>query len=483
MPALVLDDRIYETSVTTGTGEYTLAGAVTGFQPASVIGADNYLFGFVTDDTNWEAGIYTYVSGPDRLQRTHVVSSSNADAAVNWGAGTKKLRCGWPAFMALPRQVSKSVAGAADVTLTALEQRCHQLILTGALTGNINVIVDTTKWGWEIYNNTSGSFSLTVKTAAGTGVVVPQGTRMLLLCDGTNVAPKFTAASFTTASFSDGTAAAPSVKVGDEQNGLYSPAANVLGLATAGVQRLRLDGSGNAIFGSTETNNVVDAVSGARPLLVQKSDSSTTLGGSGAALVITNGDTTTNNTAQINFAAITGAALPQYSSAVIAAIFGPRTNAQYAIGSLSFLTSTAVNNAPSEKMRLSNVGALTLGTSVGSPASGFDVNGSITLPVDGRIRSRSTFSSWVRHDAAGAIVRNLHIGSVTKNSTGNYTANISAGNLADGSYGFLGMSTTANVVGQDTATAPTATAFRYQCVLSNTAGATDTGALTVGFLP
>ena len=187
MPALVLDERIYETSVTTGTGEYTLAGAVTGFQPASVIGTTNYLYGFVTDDTNWEAGIYTYFSGPDRLQRTHVVASSNADAAVNWGAGTKKLRCGALAFFGPGRQVSKSVAGAVDVTLTALEQRCDQLILTGVLTGNINVIVDTTKARWYIYNNTSGAFTLTVKTSAGTGVAVTQGKRAVLACDGVNV--------------------------------------------------------------------------------------------------------------------------------------------------------------------------------------------------------------------------------------------------------------------------------------------------------
>jgi hypothetical protein len=187
MPALVLDERIYETSVTTGTGEYTLAGAVTGFQPWSVIAANQYAYYFATDDTNWEIGIGTYVSGPDRLQRTAVVASSNSDAAVNWGAGTKKIRCGLPAFMALPRQTSKSVAGSSDVTLTALEQRCQQLIFTGLLTGNISVIVDTTKWDWDVYNNTSGSYTLSVKTSGGSGVVVGQGRRTRLACDGTNV--------------------------------------------------------------------------------------------------------------------------------------------------------------------------------------------------------------------------------------------------------------------------------------------------------
>jgi len=186
MPSLAQDERIYETSVTTGTGEYTLAGAATGFQPASVIAANNYLVGFVTDDVNWEAGLYTYVSSPDRLQRTHVVASSNGDAAVNWGAGTKKLRCGPLAFFER-RQVSKSVAGSSNVTLTALEQYCDQLILTGLLTGNINVIVDTTKQRWSIFNNTTGAYTVTFKTSAGTGIVIAQGGRALLECDGTNI--------------------------------------------------------------------------------------------------------------------------------------------------------------------------------------------------------------------------------------------------------------------------------------------------------
>lgn len=193
MPALVLDERIYETSATTGTGEYTLAGAVTGFQPASVIGANNYCYYFATDDTNWESGVGTYVSGPDRLQRTHVLASSNGDAAVNWGAGTKKIRCGPLAAFGAPRQTSKSVAGSSDVTLTALEQRVDQLVLTGALTGNINVIVDTTKWRWTVYNNTSGAYTLTVKTSAGTGIEVPQGKRQELICDGVNVEHAFNA--------------------------------------------------------------------------------------------------------------------------------------------------------------------------------------------------------------------------------------------------------------------------------------------------
>jgi hypothetical protein len=61
------------------------------------------------------------------------------------------------------------------------------LEFTGALTGNINVIVTTTVNVYYVFNNTSGSYTLTVKTAAGTGVAVTQGNRTILECDGTNV--------------------------------------------------------------------------------------------------------------------------------------------------------------------------------------------------------------------------------------------------------------------------------------------------------
>jgi len=182
------DDRVYETSTTTGTGTYTLDGAVTGFAAFSVMSAGNTCPYFATDDTNWEVGIGTIGTGPSTLARTTVLASSNAGAAVNWGSGTRKIRCGLPADMAIPRALSKSVAGSADVTLTSDEQRRDILVFTGLLTGNISVIVDATVWGWPVvYNNTTGSFTLTVKVSGQTGVVVPQKRAVPLYCDGTDV--------------------------------------------------------------------------------------------------------------------------------------------------------------------------------------------------------------------------------------------------------------------------------------------------------
>jgi len=84
-------------------------------------------------------------------------------------------------------QLSKSVAGSSDVTLTATEAAYSIINFTGALTGAINVIVPANVNEWLMYNNTTGAYTLTVKTASGSGVAITQGTRRLLYCDGTNV--------------------------------------------------------------------------------------------------------------------------------------------------------------------------------------------------------------------------------------------------------------------------------------------------------
>lgn len=84
-------------------------------------------------------------------------------------------------------KIAISVAGSSDVTLTALQASFDIQEYTGNLTGNINVIVPNTVSRWWVYNNTAGSFTLTVKTAAGTGVVIPQGKRTIVHCDGINV--------------------------------------------------------------------------------------------------------------------------------------------------------------------------------------------------------------------------------------------------------------------------------------------------------
>ena len=95
--ALVLKDRIKETTTTTGTGTYTLAGAVGGFEAFSQIGNSNTTYYCCTDGTDFEIGIGTYTASGTTLARTTILQSSNSDAAVNWTSGTRTIFCTLPA--------------------------------------------------------------------------------------------------------------------------------------------------------------------------------------------------------------------------------------------------------------------------------------------------------------------------------------------------------------------------------------------------
>lgn len=97
--AHVVNDRVKETSTTTGTGTLDLAGAATGFQGfVAGIGDGNTTYYCIEDGTDWEVGIGTVTdAAPDTLSRDSILQSSNSDAAVDWGAGTKRVFCTLPA--------------------------------------------------------------------------------------------------------------------------------------------------------------------------------------------------------------------------------------------------------------------------------------------------------------------------------------------------------------------------------------------------
>lgn len=88
---------------------------------------------------------------------------------------------------ALAGFLSKSVAGSSNVTLTAAEYLNPTIELTGTLTGNINVIMPALERTYDFINNTTGAFSVTIKTSGGTGIAAPQGGAARVTCDGTNV--------------------------------------------------------------------------------------------------------------------------------------------------------------------------------------------------------------------------------------------------------------------------------------------------------
>jgi len=113
--ALVLDDRVRETSTTTGTGTLNLDGAVSGFQTfVAGVGNSNTTYYAIIHRTEaeWELGVGTVTdASTDTLARTTVLSSSNSDSAVSFSAGTKDV------FVTQPASKAVYEDAGADVTL------------------------------------------------------------------------------------------------------------------------------------------------------------------------------------------------------------------------------------------------------------------------------------------------------------------------------------------------------------------------------
>jgi hypothetical protein len=96
--ALVLKDRVQETTTTTGTGTLTLAGAVAGYQSFAAIGNANTTYYTISSSTSseWEVGIGTYTASGTTLSRDTVLASSNSGSLVTLSAGTKSVYVVYP---------------------------------------------------------------------------------------------------------------------------------------------------------------------------------------------------------------------------------------------------------------------------------------------------------------------------------------------------------------------------------------------------
>lgn len=119
--ALVLADRVKETTTTTGTATYTLAGAATGFESFASIGDGNTTYYACTDGTDFEVGIGTYTASGTTLARTTILQSSNSDSAVSWSSGTKTIFCCQPAEKAVFRDASGHIIALDGRNLTNVD--------------------------------------------------------------------------------------------------------------------------------------------------------------------------------------------------------------------------------------------------------------------------------------------------------------------------------------------------------------------------
>ena len=161
--ALVVKDRVKETTNTTGTGTLTLNGAADGFQSFSVIGDGNTCYYAIVSGTAWEVGIGTYTASGTTLSRDTVLESSNSGSLLTL-TGTSDVFVTYPA--------EKSGHKDANNTLNS-EQ-------VGATNG-IFVNNATVSSNYSIPSGYNGLTAGPVTVNGGVSVTVPSGSKWVVV--------------------------------------------------------------------------------------------------------------------------------------------------------------------------------------------------------------------------------------------------------------------------------------------------------------
>jgi hypothetical protein len=179
--ALVLADRVKETTTTAGTGTVTLLGASSGFQSFAVIGNANTTYYTIAGQTTseWEVGIGTYTASGTLLARTTVLSNSagTQPTALTFSAGTKDV------FVTYPSSKSVNLDASGNATALGTPAAFVGTNITGTASGltagnvttNANLTGDVTSAGnattLATVNSNVGSFTLASITVNAKGLI------------------------------------------------------------------------------------------------------------------------------------------------------------------------------------------------------------------------------------------------------------------------------------------------------------------------
>jgi hypothetical protein len=276
--ALVIADRVLETTTTTGTGAVALGGAPTGYRTfGSGIGNSNTTYYTIAGQSTseWEVGLGTLDGTSANLTRTTVLASSNAGSAVSFSAGTKNVFCTYAATKGVYLDASGNVSA-----LGTVASGVWQGTLIGTAYGGTGQSSALTQYG-VVYGSTTTAMAT---TAAGTSTTVLHGNAA--------GAPTFGAVSLTA-----------------DVSGILPIANGGTNASTASVTSLN-NITGYAFAGITGNTSTYSLVGSNTPTLTTPNIGAAT----GTSVVLTGAISSSSASAGIGYATGAGEALTQLTS-------------------------------------------------------------------------------------------------------------------------------------------------------------------------
>jgi hypothetical protein len=280
--ALVLADRVRDTTTTTGTGTVTLSGtAPTGYQTfGAAIGNTNTTYYTINAGSQWEVGLGTYSSTGPTLARTTVLSSSNGGSLVDFSTGTKDVFVTYPAEKSINEDASGNVGiGTASPNIAGVS-RAVTVNTTNASSGAIyEIAANGTNYAYLFANasntvlssvqalpllfSTTNTERMRIDSSGNVGIGTSSPSAKLYVNGGVAIH----GASFPTSGVGiealwDGTQSV--VQSYNRNTSTYQPLrfdGSALQLFTSGTEKARIDSSGNVGIGTSSPAGKLHTVS------------------------------------------------------------------------------------------------------------------------------------------------------------------------------------------------------------------------------
>ena len=416
--ALVVKDRVQESTTTTGTGTLTLGGAVLGFQTFAIIGDGNATYYAIVDPTTgeWEVGIGTYTASGTTLSRTTVFESSNSGSLVNFAAGSKNVFCTYPA----ERAVYLDAAGSA-VTLLDIGT-------LGASTANITTANITSGTVSTTPTNNTDIVNKAYADAIASGIHFHEAVALA------------TTAALPANTYNNGTSGVGATLTGNA-NGALSVDSTLTIVAERILVKNEVTGANNGVYVVTQVGSA-----GTPYILTRSTDMDTV--GTGVDQ-IDEGDffLVTGGTANINTAWVQQTA-PPITIGTTPLVF------QQFSAPITYTAGTGLSESPSYTFNIANVGtAGTYGSASNVPVFVTNAQGQVTSVTNTGIAISSGAVSGLAASATTDTTdaNNITSGTLgTSRLSGSYTGITGTGALAAGSLatGFTAVSAPLGGTGQ-----------------------------------